>query len=246
LYGANQSDFSDAVILDDTTIPINTQNNIWCYKSRMMLYDSCQLGTKTITENGTYSAQDDGLLGYSEVTVDVAGDPLPSVVYFSSVNGSSDTVMSYTFTESGIYQIYSLIKYGDALLSSPTLELNDVAISVQTYSNSAYIIVYAQIEVSSGDVLKCVPTATGENSGRQLVVLNGANFDPFTFIGFVPNDGSRFDITGSKYALEVYDMGYWQGNNNYQYHIIAGEAQSVPIPGGSGYYYGGIYAIKLQ
>jgi len=29
------------------------------------------LGTKTITENGTYSAQDDGLLGYSEVTVNV-------------------------------------------------------------------------------------------------------------------------------------------------------------------------------
>lgn len=37
LYGANESDFSDAVILDDTTIPINTQNGIWCYKSRMVL-----------------------------------------------------------------------------------------------------------------------------------------------------------------------------------------------------------------
>ena len=29
------------------------------------------LGTKVITENGVYSAQDDGVLGYSEVTVNV-------------------------------------------------------------------------------------------------------------------------------------------------------------------------------
>lgn len=36
LYGANQSDFSDTVLLDDTTIPINTQNSIWAYKSRML------------------------------------------------------------------------------------------------------------------------------------------------------------------------------------------------------------------
>jgi hypothetical protein len=38
-----------------------------------MLYDSYQLGTKTITENGTYSAKDDGVDGYSEVTVNVSG-----------------------------------------------------------------------------------------------------------------------------------------------------------------------------
>lgn len=36
LYGANQSDFSDAVLLDDTTVPINTQNSAWVYKSRML------------------------------------------------------------------------------------------------------------------------------------------------------------------------------------------------------------------
>lgn len=33
--------------------------------------NSYQLGTKTITENGTYSAKDDGVDGYSEVTVNV-------------------------------------------------------------------------------------------------------------------------------------------------------------------------------
>lgn len=33
--------------------------------------DSYQLGTKTITANGTYSAKDDGVDGYSEVTVNV-------------------------------------------------------------------------------------------------------------------------------------------------------------------------------
>lgn len=35
--------------------------------------DEVQLGTKTITENGTYNASSDGLAGYSQVTVNVAG-----------------------------------------------------------------------------------------------------------------------------------------------------------------------------
>lgn len=35
--------------------------------------DDVQLGTKNITENGTYNASSDGLAGYSQVTVNVAG-----------------------------------------------------------------------------------------------------------------------------------------------------------------------------
>lgn len=41
------------------------------------------LGTKTITENGTYTATDDNLDGYSEVTINVAGNT-PIVYHYSN------------------------------------------------------------------------------------------------------------------------------------------------------------------
>lgn len=48
----------------DTPIIVGEDQYQWATKPTI-------LQTKTITENGTYSAQDDGVLGYSEVTVDV-------------------------------------------------------------------------------------------------------------------------------------------------------------------------------
>lgn len=41
--------------------------------------DTTELGTKTITQNGTYSAASDNLDGYSSVTVNVSGGGTPSV-----------------------------------------------------------------------------------------------------------------------------------------------------------------------
>lgn len=44
--------------------------------------------TKTITANGTYSAEDDDADGYSEVTVNVSGGGSPTLYYNSASNGT--------------------------------------------------------------------------------------------------------------------------------------------------------------
>lgn len=173
------------------------------------------------------------------------GLTLPTIVSVQSVNGASSTVMSYTFTEAGTFQVYGHHKYGDAVVTAPTLALNGTAVTVSTTGNGYGIFCYAEISVSANDVLTCTPTATQANSGRQLVVIKDSDISKFTLIGYAPNDGSTYNITGADISLEVYNMGYWQGRNNYRYHMIAGEATSVPITGGSDFYYGGSYAIKL-
>lgn len=56
------------------------------------------LGTKTITANGTYYASDDSVQGYSEVTVNVSGSPIPqpadpSDIIYNNLNGSGSSIL---------------------------------------------------------------------------------------------------------------------------------------------------------
>lgn len=54
--------------------------------------------SKTITQNGTYSAQDDNADGYSEVSVDVAGREVDKV-YFQNTFSRGDTPLTLTLLE---------------------------------------------------------------------------------------------------------------------------------------------------
>lgn len=63
--------------------------------------------TKTITENGTYSAEDDGADGYSEVTVNVptGGEEIPFTHVFTA---GTATDQYYTPDEDGIYLVVGI------------------------------------------------------------------------------------------------------------------------------------------
>lgn len=63
---------------------------------------SANLGTKAITANGTYDAEDDSLDGYSEVTVNVPGYTLDNLAMRSSISGdivlpTATRIAPYTF-----------------------------------------------------------------------------------------------------------------------------------------------------
>jgi len=65
------------------------------------------VGPKTITENGDYYAQDDGLEGYSIVTVQVPKDPVDTTTDTFTQNGSYspsgyDGYSSFTVNVSGV------------------------------------------------------------------------------------------------------------------------------------------------
>lgn len=54
-----------------SSVPVDGEENT--YALRLDINDAPPFGEKAITENGTYYAMDDGVIGYSKVTVDVAG-----------------------------------------------------------------------------------------------------------------------------------------------------------------------------
>lgn len=65
--------------------------------------------TKTITENGTYDATDDGVSGYSSVTVDVAcgGVGFSHIKTLTIYNGSSITSCEILNSDDGVYEYTS-------------------------------------------------------------------------------------------------------------------------------------------
>ena len=66
--------------------------------------------TKTITENGTYEAEDDDADGYSEVTVNVQGGATPFVPQFSETLIADNTSHATSFTLTEDYGNYDMVK----------------------------------------------------------------------------------------------------------------------------------------
>lgn len=66
--------------------------------------------SKTITENGTYSAEDDNADGYSEVTVNVQGGETPFVPQFSETLIGDNTAHASSFTLTEDYGNYDMVK----------------------------------------------------------------------------------------------------------------------------------------
>ena len=116
------------------------------------------LGNKTVSANGTYTATDDNLQGYSEVTVEVPDPPVgnKSISTNGTYNASSDKLYGYDkvtvdvpqntvgvkpdeITDNGIYQAHSdnLAGYSEVSVNvTPTLQ--DLTITVpdnKTYSS---------------------------------------------------------------------------------------------------------------
>lgn len=141
------------------------------------------LGTKTITQNGTYNASSDSLDGYSQVTVNVSGGG-GSVQGFElyaadSAGGSRknsgvydngyfacyfDDNMSSTYTLNGNSYTYSTIAIGQQQTLATTVAVSDNEHRETTRNN-------AIIEESSGD--GSVFTASHGDSGSYISVVGG-------------------------------------------------------------------------
>ena len=65
------------------------------------------LGTKNITDNGTYEAEDDSLDGYSEVTVAVPASAVDSGTKSITANGNNQDVVGYAAVNVNVPNTYS-------------------------------------------------------------------------------------------------------------------------------------------
>ena len=194
------------------------------------------------------------------------GQPIvrvPEIIFAQSANRGSLVNLSYTFTESGVFQYYVINKIGDAssTISEISIQVNetDITSSATVYSNSAYFVAYAEISINADDVLSLTTNTIKGNSGIMLFVLKDAYISNFSWIGNASNTNATFDIssTASPY-LQVYHMGFYESNNTMQYQICTLDYQvlqdtesrtsvitSIPTPNIYQYYYGGTLVIRL-
>lgn len=207
------------------------------------------LGTKIITQNGTYEAEADNLKGYSNVTVEVGTF---NILHAESKNREGGASLSYTFAKSGLFQYLVLLTNDSTPTSSElTIQLSGTTQTPTSGgSGGTYCFFYGNLVANSGDNLSVTVTSVA-NRGAQLFVLENADINNFSFIGFVGNDSSEFNISGSSDAqiIEAYRYGYYSGNNSFNYTTFTLDSNtstiSIPTPNNSQYWYGGTWAISF-
>lgn len=153
-FGANESDFSDAVLLDEVTnFTPYVKNKEMAYRGLMVstMRNSLPLITKSISANGAYDASDDNAIGYSSVTVTV------------SSGGQYDTVLT-----NGI--ISTDVQYATANFSDVS-DYTTLLIKIKKDGYSGYAIVNVadigsgiSFVVNSERAITCLLTKTSISS----------------------------------------------------------------------------------
>lgn len=139
------------VIVGDGTI------DTYASKINEISTSSAVLGTKTITENGTYKASDDNLDGYSEVTVETSGVNIndyfnPTIAAAGNTqytNGVNEIIKKIpdTITISG-NSCESMFQYCSAITTIPLLDTSKIIYMNKMFFNCALLQTIPVIDTS--------------------------------------------------------------------------------------------------
>lgn len=177
------------------------------------------------------------------------GDTSPKIIYANSANRRSLVTFTYTFTESGTFQYYFLVKSNSTVTSSSgTITLNSTAIA-PTFDNTKAATMgffYGEVEVDVGDVFEAKTVSTESDMGTQIFILQNADITAFSCIGVASNNNATFAINlDDKPYLQVYQCSYYNGNNVFHYEIGKYGTTSIAVPNAPSYFYGLTYVIQL-
>ena len=174
-------------------------------KQYLGIMPSASLTTKNITENGTYSAEDDNADGYSSITVEVEGGEIVPV--FSGISygylGSTGTFFSYenATTKMDVFEVSGGTINTIALLANPNKNRGRVAffankiysdfseyilnphVNEEIYTDSEVILVadndptlkYTCFRESQSGILIAITNSTGNTSTKAI--LGSLNFN---------------------------------------------------------------------
>lgn len=153
-----------------------------------------ELGEKTITENDTYEAQDDGLDGYSKVIVNVSGGGGTPVIESLSV---TPTTSQQTYNESGVdgYKPVVVAAMPTGTEGTPTatkgaVSNHSVAVTPSVTNQAGYI------EGGTKTGTAVTVSASELDSGTKPITANGSNQDVVGYAAVdvaVPNSYSAGD-----------------------------------------------------
>ena len=188
---------------------------------------------------------------FTEVRAGGGGaDTFPKFIYTNSANRRSLATFTHTFTESGTFQYYFLIRSASTVTSSSgTITLNSTTIT-PTFDNTTAATMgffYGEVEVDVGDVLEFKTVSTESHMGTQVFILQNADITAFSCVGVTTNDNSSFAINlDDKPYLQVYQCGYYNTNNIYHYEIGRYGTTSIAVPGSyAPCYYGFTYVLTI-
>lgn len=187
---------------------------------------------------------------FTEVRAGSGGtDTSPKIIYANSANRRSLVTFTYTFTESGTFQYYFMIRSASTVTSSSgTITLNSTTITpaFDNSKESTMGFLYGEVEVDAGDVLEFKTVSTESDMGAQVLILQNADITAFSCIGIAHNDGATFTINlDDKPYLQVYQCGYYIDNNTFNYEIGRFGTRSIAVPNTNTYWYGFTYVLTI-
>lgn len=167
------------------------------------------LGTKSITANGTYSASDDDLDGYSEVTV--------------NVSGGASTLVPKTITANGTYDPTDDNADG---YSSVTVNVSGGGVTLLTQAQ------WDALTTAQKQAYGLVAIQRANSGYERGILVNGADYLPIGV--YLPY--STFDNVICEAYPSLYDnsLSYWGYGDNPI--IIGGTAPTVESDGSIGIY----------
>lgn len=172
------------------------------------------LGTKTITTNGTYDAEDDSLDGYSSVTVNV-----PSVaptgtkqISITSNGTTTEDVSAYANAEITVNVASGGGSGGVSLLEEVTIQsdTHEYNLDLTDYQNYNFFFVYLDVELTASDWLYFVKngsSASGGSYDSSATTHQGIcalQFNPIVASTSVCSgliSGNIFNFTGASTAM---------------------------------------------
>ena len=144
----------------------------------------CDLGEKAITENGTYTASDDGYDGYSEVTVDVSGGgyPEPTGTKTITENGTGIDVKDYALADVNVPNSYSAGDEGKVVSNGALVAQGSQTITQNgTYDTTLISELVANVSGGGGSTnilsgTDIPASSVGENGAVYLLLAESQDF----------------------------------------------------------------------
>ena len=182
----------------------------------------------------------------------ISSDPMPDLVYMQSKNRTSSTEMTYTFTEAGKFQYYIYLSSdSQPATTDVVVYINGTAETSTTLLNTYSSFWYGEVTVSANDVIS-VSVTSASNRGVQLYLFKYSDITRFSLVGGTGNDDTTFviDVEEGMPFVETFQMGYYNGNNNYKFIVGIAPASSLQLrsiatPNTSAYWYGGTIVFTI-
>ena len=224
-----QNNTYDTTLIDEVTVQVEGGG-------------SATLGTKSVTANGTYKAEDDSLDGYSQVTVSVPASAVDTGTKSITTNGNNQDVVGYAAVNVNVPNTYSAGDEGKVVSSGALVSQTAHADVTPTTSDQTIdtttnnsIKVKGDADLVAGNIKKDVEifgvTGSYEGGGGGGLSINDVlqGTAPSGSVSFTPTANiPAYGISG-RTALTGITIDFSNGNYNLERDSIRNNSSLTKV-----------------